>query len=605
MDTTTNDPVNLEKHEEIKRERVVLIVIDGSRVNFKSLKKKAYFIGRNKEADIILKCQGVSRYHAYTYYRDDSHWIVDGDLEGIRSKNGLTVNGKKVYTHQLKNGDLIRFCQNVHALFLDENAIREMDPSAVFLTRNALKILLGRYRQNVKHQHSLFEREIKPEDDLVLGIDDLTKLPNRSTLLAKINQLLSLKSIRKHRLQFAVLFIDLDKFKLINDSLGHFAGDKFLIKVSERMRKSLRPKDMLARLGGDEFVVLLTEINDFDEAISVARRLQNDLEKPLWIGHNEIFPSASFGIASSKASYKSAEEILRDADTALYQAKSCGRGRLEVFDETMRQKARHLLKLDSDLRKATQQREFVLFYQPIVSLKNKKLVGFEALIRWQHPDRGLIMPDEFISFAEERHLIQEVGLWTLEEACRQLSLWKETYSSELSISINISPKQLLDTRLDKKIRRFTSLYDLSVSDIRIEVTEDTIVDDSQPSMQALNQLKEAGVQIYIDDFGTGYSSLSYLHKFPVDALKIDRSFISEIDKKSDESIGFSVTQSIIGLAHNLGVKVVAEGIENARHLFYLKASGCDYGQGYLFSKPLNAEQATHLVKHGLKWHWRC
>ena len=290
----------------------------------------------------------------------------------------------------------------------------------------------------------------------------------------------------------------------------------------------------------------------------------------------------------------------------MYQAKSNGRGRLEVFNESMREKSIHLLKIDADLRRALSNQEFKLYYQPIVSLKEKRLTGFEALIRWHHPERGLIPPDEFIKYLEEKSLIYKVGQWVLEEACRQLSLWKTPGCKipDLAVSINLASKQVLDTNLVHRIQYLLEHYRLAAKDIKIEVTENIVIDDSKSSMMILAKLKQLGVEIYVDDFGTGYSSLSYLHKFPIDALKIDRSFIAEVDTKSDKSVGFSVTQSIIGLAHNLGVKVVAEGIENIHHLFYLKASGCDYGQGYLFSKPLTAKQATNLVEQGFQWTWK-
>lgn len=584
-----------------------LIFKEGTQVQVKFIKEKAYSIGRSHSADIALKSIDISRYHASVYVKDRKCWILDGDLEGNPSTNGLLINGKRKHSHKLRSGDIIAFCPDAYAMFLSMEDIVKMSPSALSALKILVNFLSDRYTLKHKRFDRTFARGKGAKDSTYSGFDDLTKLPNKSAFLDRINQLLLFKEHIKENHQFAVLFIDLDRFKLINDSLGHLAGDQLLIQISERMKSCLRPKDMLARLGGDEFAILINNIQDCNEAVAVARRLLENLEKPLWIDQNEIFPGASIGIASSEVGYKCPEDILRDADTAMYQAKSGGRGRLEVFDETMRQKAIELLKLDADLKRATTNQEFRLYYQPIVSLKEKRLVGFEALIRWLHPEKGLIGPHEFIQFLEDKNLIYQVGQWVIEESCRQLSFWKQQFQTvpDLSVNINLSSKQILDVSLVDRIRNLLSLYNLSVNDIKIELTENIIMDDSPASIMILGQLKELGVEIYIDDFGTGYSSLSYLHKFPVDALKIDRSFIAEIDAKSEESIGFSVTQSIIGLAHNLGVKVVAEGIENVRHLIYLRASGCDYGQGYLFSKPLTVEEATHLVENGLTWQWKC
>jgi diguanylate cyclase (GGDEF)-like protein len=404
---------------------------------------------------------------------------------------------------------------------------------------------------------------------------------------------------------FSVLFVDLDKFKLINDTLGHLAGDKFLALIARRMQHSIKSSDIVARMGGDEFAILLSDLKESDEVLEIANHLLENISKPVDLNGHEIFPGASIGIALSTPAYRDAEEILRDADMAMYEAKSKGRGRFEIFDDSLQRKAIQELQLDADLRRAIERHEFCLYFQPIIALKERRLIGFEALIRWHHPEKGLLSPIAFIETLEEKNLIFKVGHWVIEEVCRQLYLWRQIDSgvADLSVSINLSSKQLTDHQFSAKVQKLLQVYQLSGQALKMEVTEGSIMDRSQVPMQNFRFLKELGVEIHIDDFGTGYSSLSYLHEFSIDALKIDRAFIAEIDKKPDDAIGFSVTRSIIGLAHNLGVKVVAEGIQNVHHLTYLIRSGCDYGQGYLLSPPLNVSDATELLHQGWQWHW--
>lgn len=431
--------------------------------------------------------------------------------------------------------------------------------------------------------------------------DNLTGLPNRSFFIKKADLLIQ-KRLHSKKHDFALLFVDIDKFKVINDSLGHLIGDEFIVHVSRRLKQILRPEDIIARFGGDEFTLVINNVDNVDEAILIARRLQAALTKPIKLGGHELLPSASIGIVLSNDCYTNVNDMLRDADLAMYHAKAAGRSRFELFDQSMHQKALSFIKLDSDLRQALKREEFKLFYQPIVCLKTQKLVGFEALIRWFNPDRGLVSPTEFISQAEETGLIVPLGEWALKEGCRQLGNWHQIAGVDpgLALNINLSSKQFSSENLTQHIADLLEAFSIDPKNLKLEITESIIMENSQFSIDVFHRLRKLGVQICIDDFGTGYSSLSYLHRFPIDALKIDRSFVSAMDDAAHNT-GFAIAQSVVGLAHNLGVKVVAEGIENARHLVWLRSFQCDYGQGYFFAKPLDADKATALVKGELEW----
>ena len=434
--------------------------------------------------------------------------------------------------------------------------------------------------------------------------DALTQLPNRVLFKNRVSWAIQRQDNQTNHNQFAVLFIDLDRFKLVNDSFGHLIGDQFLIEISQRLKSCVHPNDLIARLGGDEFSILIEKISNLEDAIGVAKRIQSEISKPLSLNSHELFPSASIGITTSEIGYQTVEEILRDADTAMYQAKFSGKSQFAIFDHQMHKKAKDSLKLDSDLRRAIHNQEFKLMYQPIVDLKHQTLIGFEALIRWEHPERGLLSPSEFIPQTEENGLISEIGAWILQAACSQIHAWNRDFNidNSFSININLSSKQMADLTLAQNIQKMLSRYKLRSQQIKLEITESIVMENSKSAIEIFKQLRKLGVQICIDDFGTGYSSLSYLHRFPIDALKIDRSFVASIDK-SEETTGFSIIQSIIGLAHNLGVKVVAEGIETARHLIFLQASRCDYGQGYLFAEPLEAKQATTMLEDPSQCQW--
>jgi len=422
--------------------------------------------------------------------------------------------------------------------------------------------------------------------------DALTGLPNRPLLIDHLKLAIE-RSKLQHDHLFAVLFIDLDRFKNINDSLGHNTGDQLLVAIAARIGECLRPSDTIARLGGDEFAILLDGLEDWTIATSVAERIQNELLKPFSLNGHEVYTTASIGIRLSIDGREDAENMLRDADTAMYRAKDNGKSRHELFHSSMHTRAVALLKLENDLRRAIEREEFCVHYQPIIALETEALVGFEALVRWNHPERGLVTPDEFISLAEETGLITEIGLWVLREACTQLRTWQSTLGREsLTMSVNLSGKQLTQTNLIKEIESTLRQTDLNPTWLRLEITESVVMENAELATNTLLQLRKLGVHLSIDDFGTGYSSLSYLHRFPVNTLKIDGSFISRMAKGDENS---EIVRTICTLANNLGMEVVAEGVETREQLELLRGLKCEYGQGYLFSKPLDAEKATTMV----------
>ncbi|MFQ5579575.1 MAG: EAL domain-containing protein [Nitrospiria bacterium] len=423
--------------------------------------------------------------------------------------------------------------------------------------------------------------------------DSLTSLPNRSLLISRLERSIKLAKARKDYL-FAVLFLDLDRFKIINDSLGHAVGDRLLIAIARRMERCLRPGDTVARLGGDELAILLEDVGDLMFARRVSERIHKELELPFTVEGHEIFITVSIGIALSSIGYDRPEDVLRDADIAMYRAKSLGKSRHEIFDKTMHNRAVALQQLEGDLRRAVGQREFVLYYQPIVSLATSKITGFEALVRWNHPEQGLISPDHFIPLAEETRLIVPIGEFVLHEACRQMHEWHQQFPDEkpLEMSVNLSSKQFLQANFVDKVKQILGETSLGARSLRLEITESLLMEDAEEVNAMLTELRRIDTQLDIDDFGTGYSSLSYLHRFPFNALKIDRSFTSRID---DQGGKLELIRMIVALAHNFNMEVIVEGIERKEQIKQLKLLDCEYGQGYFFSKPVDCEAATRLI----------
>ncbi|AFZ31343.1 response regulator receiver modulated diguanylate cyclase/phosphodiesterase with PAS/PAC sensor(s) [Gloeocapsa sp. PCC 7428] len=444
-------------------------------------------------------------------------------------------------------------------------------------------------------------RRKQAEEQLVYDAlhDALTGLPNRNLFMERLESALH-RAKRNTNYLFAVLFIDLDRFKVVNDSLGHTLGDQLLCAIADLLQQCLRSTDTIARFGGDEFTILLDDIKDITDAIRIAERLQAQLTAPFQLENHTIFSSASIGIALSSPSYLEAQDLLRDADIAMYQAKEQGKARYAIFDQEMYQKTLKLLRLESDLRQALERQEFCLHYQPIISLTTGKLTGFEALIRWRHPQRGLISPTNFISVAEDIGLIVTIGEWVLQEACRQLHVWQAQFPHlmPLKLSVNIAGQQIREPNFIHQIDRVLTETGLDGSYLQLEITESTLIEYAQETVRTLLEIRSRRIQLSIDDFGQGYSSLSYLHRFPINSLKIDRSFVSGMHSNGEN---YEIVRTITTLAHILGMNVVAEGVETPEQFSVLRTLGCEFGQGYLFARSLNCASATALMANNPQW----
>jgi len=422
--------------------------------------------------------------------------------------------------------------------------------------------------------------------------DPLTNLPNRALFMDRLTHGLT-RAQRRHE-HLAVLFLDLDRFKIVNDTLGHAVGDQLLVEVSRRLTSALRPGDTVARLGGDEFGILLEDVADAETAEAVAVRVEESLGKPYRFEGREVFVTASIGIALSSAKLGLPEEILRDADLAMYHAKAKGKARHEVFDGSMSAPALDRMDLEMDLRSAISRHEFRLHYQPILRLDTGKITEVEALIRWQHEKRGLLQPDEFIGLTEETGLIVPIGQWVLSEACKQARVWQVEYPTTppLVMSVNLSAKQFQNPKLVEEITQALDESGLAPSCLKLEITESTVMQDAPVTLTKLNELKELGVRLAIDDFGTGYSSLGYLRRFPVDTLKIDRSFVKGLSADGGDS---AIVRAVVTVAKSLNMDVTAEGVETEGQLAELRALGCDRWQGFLFARPVSPERVAPLL----------
>ncbi len=441
----------------------------------------------------------------------------------------------------------------------------------------------------------------RAEEQLVFQTfhDTLTGFPNRALLLDRLQRTIQRLKQRRFPL-FALLYLDLDRFKVVNDSLGHQAGDQLIYAISRKLAELVSSTDTVSRLGGDEFAVLLDEVDSPRQALNLARTLQETLNRPMVINDHEIFSSASIGIVVGAEEHDRPEMILRDAEIAMYRAKTGGRNRVKLFQSGMREQAADILRLENDLRRAVDNREFVVHYQPIVSLERGVIIGFEALLRWHHPGRGMIFPDEFVPVAEDSGLIIPIGLLALEDACRQIRQWQQDYPAcnNLEISVNLSAKQFLQSDLIEQINGTVNDIGLDMQHLKLEITESVVMENAQSARIMLRRLKDLNVKLSIDDFGTGYSSLAYLHQFPLDTLKIDRSFVSRLGNDEEDT---EIVRAIVVLAHNLGMEVVAEGVETQMQVEHLKSMNCDYFQGYLASRPLDSKAAENLLTAQPNW----
>ena len=471
---------------------------------------------------------------------------------------------------------------------------------------NKVKILNEKLEERVKERTSevesanrVLKEEILQRHQLEQKLrhdalhDSLTGLPNRSLFMQEIRKCLD-NAIARPARKFAVLFIDLDRFKIINDSLGHLAGDELLIACSQRLKKCIDEQTVLARLGGDEFTILLETVSCPKDAVIVAEKILQEFATPFNLGNRNLMITVSVGIVIGNSKYRQEIDLLRDADTALYRAKELGKARYEIFTQQMYLNAMHRLELENELREAIVNRELVLYYQPIISLENFELNGFEALVRWQHPTKGIISPGNFIPLAEETGLIIPLGEWVMYQACKQLKTWQDSLprASRLTMSINVAGEQLHAPNFIALIDRIIARTQVDCRYLKLEMTESMLIEDTEQLIEVLQQIKNRQIKLSIDDFGTGYSSLSYLPQFPIDILKIDRSFV---DAMNAEQQNLEIIKTIITLAQVLNMQIIAEGIETELQCDLLKLLKVDFGQGYLFSKPLTKEEAEAKI----------
>lgn len=536
----------------------------------------------------------------------------------------LTDIEHQLYVDPASRNDFVHLLQEHDVVSGFESAVYRQDGSIIWIRENA-RAIRDRHGSLLYYEGTVEDiterKRAKEQLHEQAFYDSLTGLPNRALFLERIGQTL-------HRAkccpdyQFAVLFVDLDRFKLVNDSLGHLVGDQLLVGIARRLSQCLRSEDMVARLGGDEFIVLLDNIESLQNATMVADRILGELTPPFHLDGHEVFAAASIGIAMGSKTYEQPEDILRDADTALYRAKALGKSRYEVFECTMHQTAIALLALETELRQAVEQLSqeasklkhhphFDVYYQPIVCLTEGKITGFEALLRLWHPQRGLIPCDEFIPVAEEMGLMLPIGEWVLNQACQQLQQWQRQGRKRLSCSesqrldwdnltmnVNLSGLQFSQQDLISQIDRALSQSELRGYNLHLELPESCLLTHAESATSLLKQLKERQIQLCIDDFGTGYSCLSYLHQFPIDVLKIDRSFVrgqGDNQRQTAANHSLQIIRTIVILAHNLGMEVIAEGIETAEQLALLTELNCKFGQGYYFAKPLSSQEMTTVL----------
>ena len=416
--------------------------------------------------------------------------------------------------------------------------------------------------------------------------DPLTNLPNRLLFVDRLG--VALDQARRRSTRVGVIFLDLDRFKVVNDSLGHAVGDSLLRVLADRLDASMRPGDAVARFGGDEFAVLCDDVTDEATVLDVAAKLAAAVARPVLLTDREVFITASVGVVLSRSA-DTAETLLRDVDAAMYRAKDAGRAGIQVFDESSHRRVVSELETDTDLHRALERREFRTHYQPIVELETGRVSGFEALVRWQHPVRRLLLPREFIDLADETGLIIAIGAWVLEDACRQTVRWQQHHKSErpLTVSVNLAPRQLADPNFAEQLARILHATQIDPDTLWLELTEGALMDDVESSIGALQALRDQGVHVAVDDFGTGYSSLGHLKRFPVESLKVDQVFVDGLGTDPDDT---SIVAAVVNLAHSLGLAAVAEGLENEVQLAALRTMGCDYAQGYLFGAPKASEE---------------
>ncbi|MCF4968859.1 two-component system response regulator [Nostoc sp. CMAA1605] len=429
--------------------------------------------------------------------------------------------------------------------------------------------------------------------------DALTGLPNRVLFMKNLEKALN-RAKQEYDYHFAVMFLDCDRFKIINDSLGHLVGDELLIALANRIQLCLTPSDTLARLGGDEFGIILDNLTDINIALEIAENILQQLSTNFKLSIYEVFMNVSIGISWGTKDYEKPEHLLRDTDTAMYHAKAMGRARYHVFTPAMYQNAIHALEMENDLRRAIERQEFIVYYQPIVALSTGRISGFEALIRWKHPHRGIIYPTEFIPIAEETGLIKPINTWVLQSACEQLCSWQNypELAKNLTISVNLSARLFYQSNFIEQFDEIIQATQVNPRLLEIEITESVIMDNTEEIKATLQRLKQCQIKLIMDDFGTGYSSLSYLHIFPFDALKIDKSFVKlmQFDKAN-----MGLVPAMISIAESMGITAIAEGVETPEQLAHLKDLNCDFAQGYLFSEPIEQKFIIDFINSAPQW----
>lgn len=480
-----------------------------------------------------------------------------------------------------QDAELLRFVSRHVASAMKRRDIADYERKTHELLEHQVKLRTVALEDEIKQR-----REAEEKLKHAASHDILTGLPNRAVFIDLLNHAIA-SSKRHTEMKFAVLFLDLDRFKVVNDSLGHHAGDYLLTKIAQGLDDIIRDKDTVARLGGDEFVILVEDLVNHEEAYEIAKRVTEFLSSPFIIENQQVFIGTSIGVLFNNKRYDTADMMLRDADTAMYHAKHKGKGRYEVFDASMHNKVQNALSLEADIRDAITKQEFIPYFQPIVNLQNEKIMGFEALARWQSPTRGFVLPNEFIPLAEETNLVIDIDLQILEKSCRQLKAWQDKLGiSHLYVSCNLYCNHFFSVSLPEDIKAIIDRTGVKAHQVRVELIERALLESNDLVLENMRALNKMGVKILLDDFGTGYSSLSYLHHFPMDVLKIDRSFIHNVHERDNHQ---AIIKTIIDLAENLNMATVGEGIENQEDAKLLTDMGCSFGQGFYYYKPQPAE----------------
>jgi len=509
--------------------------------------------------------------------------IYGGQILGVMVIQSYT----QTTTYSKQDGELLNFVSHHVSAAIKRRELADFERRSHELLEQQVKLRTLALEEEIS-QRKQAEKLLKH----TAAHDSLTGLPNRTVFIDLLNHAIACKK-RKNEFSFAILFLDLDRFKMVNDSLGHHAGDKLLKIIAAELQAIVRDKDTVARLGGDEFVILIEDLESNQEAFEISNRITEFLQQPFTIDNQLVYTGTSIGILFSDERYENANIMLRDADTAMYHAKDRGKGRYEVFDASMHKKVQNALSLESDIREAIDWNEFEPYFQPILQLADNKLKGFEALARWQSRKRGFVYPNDFIPLAEETDLILEIDLQIIEASCKKIKHWQNMFNDDsLYVSCNLFCKHFFSSSLPRDIEKILQSTGLAPQNLRIELTERALLENADVVLANMQALKRMGVKILLDDFGTGYSSLSYLHRFPLDVLKIDRSFINNVHEHENHR---AIIKTIIDLATNLQMATVGEGIENLADAQLLQQMDCLYGQGYYFAKPMSALDCTSYI----------